>query len=177
MEYGTGDLTYYIKDDGGNLIQTVSCNVASQCPLGQLNINGGGVVSSIGSAVGGVAALTFGAASGNAAMATGGAGALLASASSAVLSYNKRSVSLKGTLGGRTSTEITDIIFTGYYMDTEDVNDVNYIATHGRPVGVTHAISNHSGYVQCDNASVVMSGSVLERDRINDYLNTGFFYE
>ena len=44
MEYGTGDLTYYIKDDGGNLIQTVSCNVASQCPLGQLNINGGGVV-------------------------------------------------------------------------------------------------------------------------------------
>lgn len=177
MEYGTGDLTYYIKDDGGNLIQTVSCNVASQCPLGQLNINGGGVVSSIGSAVGGVAALTFGAASGNAAMATGGAGALLASASSAVLSYNKRSVSLKGTLGGRTSTEITDIIFTGYYMDTEDVDDVNYIATHGRPVGVTHAISNHSGYVQCDNASVVMSGSVLERDRINDYLNTGFFYE
>ena len=177
MEYGTGDLTYYIKDDGGNLIQTVSCNVASQCPLGQLNINGGGVVSSIGSAAGGVAALTFGAASGNAAMATAGAGALLASASSAVLSYNKRSVSLKGTLGGRTSTEITDIIFTGYYMDTEDVDDANYIATHGRPVGLTHAISNHTGYVQCDNASVVMSGSVLERDRINDYLNTGFFYE
>lgn len=177
MEYGTGDLTYYIKDDGGNLIQTVSCNVASQCPLGQLNINGGGVVSSIGSAVGGVAALTFGAASGNAAMFTGGAGALLASASSAVLSYNKRSVSLKGTLGGRTSTEITDIIFTGYYMDTEDVDNANYIAANGRPVGVSHAISNHSGYVQCDNASITCPFTSIEKDRINDYLNTGFFYE
>ena len=177
MEYGTGDLTYYIKDDGGKLIQTASCNVASQCPLGQLNINGGGMVSSIGSAVGGAAALAVGGMAGNAGVAIGGAGALLASVANTVLSYNKRSSSLKGNLGGRTSTEIRNIIFTGYYMDTEDVDAANYIAVKGRPVAVSHAISNHSGFVQCDDASVAIPGSALERQRVNDYLNSGFFYE
>lgn len=177
MEYGTGDLTYYIEDDGGHLIQTASCNVASQCPLGQLNINGGGMVSSIGGIVGGAAALAVGGIAGNAGMAIGGAGALLASATNTVLSYNKRSASLKGNLGGRTSTEITDIIFTGYYMDTEDVDATNYKAVKGRPVGVSHAISSHSGFVQCDDASVNIGGTALERQRINDYLNSGFFYE
>lgn len=177
MEYGTGDLTYYIKDDGGKLIQTASCNVASQCPLGQLNINGGGMVSSIGSAVGGAAALAVGGMAGNAGVAIGGAGALLASVANTVLSYNKRSSSLKGNLGGRTSTEIRDIIFTGYYMDTEDVDAANYIAVKGRPVAVSHAISNHSGFIQCDDASVAIAGSALERQRVNDYLNSGFFYE
>ena len=177
MEYGTGDLTYYIEDDGGHLIQTASCNVASQCPLGQLNINGGGMVSSIGGVVGGAAALAVGGMTGNAGMTLGGAGALLASATNTVLSYNKRSTSLKGNLGGRTSTEIQDIIFTGYYMDTEDVDNTSYKAVKGRPVGVSHAISNHSGYVQCDDASVNIGGTALERQRINDYLNAGFFYE
>ena len=177
MEYGTGDLTYYIQDDGGHLIQTASCNVASQCPLGQLNINGGGMVSSIGGVVGGAAALAVGGMTGNAGMTIGGAGALLASATNTVLSYNKRSTSLKGNLGGRTSTEIQDIIFTGYYMDTEDVDNTSYKAVKGRPVGVSHAISNHSGYVQCDDASVNIGGTALERQRINDYLNAGFFYE
>ena len=177
MEYGTGDLTYYIEDDGGHLIQTASCNVASQCPLGQLNINGGGMVSSIGGVVGGAAALAVGGMTGNAGMTIGGAGALLASATNTVLSYNKRSTSLKGNLGGRTSTEIQDIIFTGYYMDTEDVDNTSYKAVKGRPVGVSHAISNHSGYVQCDDASVNIGGTALERPRINDYLNAGFFYE
>ena len=177
MEYGTGDLTYYILDDGGHLIQTASCNVASQCPLGQLNINGGGMVSSIGGVVGGAAALAVGGLAGNAGMAIGGAGALLASATNTVLSYNKRSTSLKGNLGGRTSTEIQDIIFTGYYMDTEDVDNASYKAVKGRPVGVSHAISNHSGYVQCDDASVDIPGTALEKDRVNTYLNAGFFYE
>ena len=177
MEYGTGDLTYYIRDDGGHLIQTASCNVASQCPLGQLNINGGGMVSSIGGVVGGAAALAVGGMAGNAGMAIGGAGALLASATNTVLSYNKRSTSLKGNLGGRTSTEIQDIIFTGYYMDTEDVDATNYKEVKGRPVGVSHAISLHSGFVQCDDASVNIGGTALERQRINDYLNSGFFYE
>ncbi|MBO5809661.1 MAG: hypothetical protein J6R32_02415 [Bacteroidales bacterium] len=177
MEYGTGDLTYYIRDDGGKLIQTASCNVASQCPLGQLNINGGGMVSNIGGALAGGAAFMIGSLSGNPAAAIGGAGAMLTAATNTVLSYNKRSTSLKGNLGGRTSTEIRDIIFTGYYMDTEDVDAAAYIAVKGRPVAVSHAISNHSGYVQCDDASVANVGTPIEKDRVNQYLNTGFFYE
>ena len=177
MEYGTGDLTYYLKDYNNNLIQTISCNVASLCPLGQVTGNGGGIVSGVGGVVGGVASMAVGLATGAAPMAIGGAAAALAGAANVALSANKRAASLKGSSGGRSSTEIRDIILTGFYMDTEDVDDANYIAVHGRPVAVHHAISNHSGFVQCDDASCNMAGSALEKERVNNYLNSGFFYE
>lgn len=177
MEYATGDLTYYLRDFNDYLIQTVSCNVASQCPLGQVMTNGGGVVSSVGGVVGGAVTTGIGLATGNGLMAAGGAGAMLASAANMALNANRRATSIKGNQGGRTTTEIRNIILTGFYMDTEDVTDAAYIAAKGRPVGVSHAISTHSGYVECDNASVANVGTALEKDRINQYLNTGFFYE
>lgn len=177
MEYSTGDLTYYLSDFNDYIIQTASCNVASQCPLAQVMTSGGGVVSGIGGAVGGIGAIALGAFTENPVAAVGGATALLASASNIALNANKRAVSLKGNSGGRTSTDITDVIITGFYMDTEDVEDASYIAHRGRPVAVTHAISNHSGYVQCDNASVSNVGTAIEKDRVNGYINTGFYYE
>lgn len=177
MEYGTGDLTYYLKDFNNYLIQTVSCNVASLCPLGQITGNGGGIVTGVGGVVGGVGSMAIGLVSGAAPMAIGGAAAALTGAANIALNANKRAASLKGSSGGRTSTEIRDVILTGFYMDVEDVDAVSYIAQKGRPVAVTHAISNHSGYVQCDDASVGNIGTPLEKDRVNQYLNTGFFYE
>lgn len=177
MEYATGDLTYYLRDINNNLIQTVSCNVASQCPLGQITNNGGGLLSSTGGAVASLGGLTVGALTGNATMAGAGALGLLTGAASVAASANTHSPSLKGNLGGRTSTQIRNVIITVYDVDTEDVDSASYIAQKGRPVAVTHAISNHSGYVECDNASVANIGTALEKDRINQYLNTGFFYE
>lgn len=177
MEYATGDLTYYLRDYNDYMIQTASCNVASQCPLGQVMTSGGGIISGMGGAVGGMGAIALGAITENPVMAVGGAAALLTGASNIALNANKRATSLKGNTGGRTTTDIRDVIITGFYMDTEDVTSVSYIAQKGRPVGVTHAISNHSGYVQCDNASVGNIGTPIEKDRVNQYLNTGFFYE
>lgn len=177
MEYGTGDITYYLKDYNNYLIQTVSANVASLCPLGQITGNGGGIISGVGGVVGGLGSMAVGLATGTAPMAIGGAAAALAGASNIALSSNKRAASLKGSSGGRTSTEIRDVILTGFYMDTEDVDNASYISKHGRPVAVTHAISNHSGFVQCDMASVDIPGTSLEKDRVNQYLNTGFYYE
>ena len=176
-EYGTGDLTYYLYDYNGYLIQTISCNVASQCPLGQVMTSGGGIVSGVGAVVGGVGAIAIGAETGAAPMAIGGAAAALKGAADIALNANKRAASLKGNSGGRSSTEIRDIIMTGFYMDTEDVDSAGYIAAYGRPVAVSHAISNHSGFVQCDGASVDMPGTAIEKDRVNSYLNSGFFYE
>ena len=177
MEYATGDLTYYLKDINGNLIQTVSCNVASQCPLGQITNNGGGLLSSTGGTAASLGGLMVGALSGNGAMTFTSAAGLLAGAASVAASANTHGVSLKGNLGGRTSTNIKDVIITVYDVDTEDVNDVNYIARKGRPVALSHSISNHSGYVQCDDASADIAGTSLEKDRVNQYLNTGFYYE
>jgi len=177
MEYATGDLTYYLKDFNGYLIQTVSCNVASQCPLGQITNNGSGILSSTGATVASLGGVAFGVATGNVMAAGAGALGLLSGAASVAASANTHAASLKGNTGGRTSTEISDVIITVYDADTEDVDDASYIARKGRPVAVTHAISNHSGYVQCEDASVSISGTALEKDRVNSYLNGGFFYE
>lgn len=177
MEYGTGDITYYLKDYNGYLIQTASANVASLCPLGQITGNGGGIITGVGGVVGGLGSMAIGLATGAAPMAIGGAAAAIAGASNIALSANKRAASLKGGSGGRSSTEIRDVILTGFYMDTEDVDNASYIAAHGRPVAVTHAISNHSGFVQCDMACVNIPGTAIEKERVNNYLNSGFFYE
>lgn len=177
MDYATGDLIYYLVDYNGYYVQTLSCNVASICPLGQLLINSSGMVSGITMAVGGIAGIIAGAVSGNATLAAGAAAAALKGAADVALSYNERATSVKGNIGGRAATEIQKAILTGFYMDTEDIDNASYIAQKGRPVAVTHAISNHSGYVQCDDASVGNIGTPIEKDRVNQYLNTGFFYE
>lgn len=177
MEYATGDLTYYIRDINGYLIQTVSCNVASQCPLGQITSNGGGMLTASGGAALGIGGLIGGAMTGNMVAASAGAMSLLSSAAAFATSANMHASSLKGNVGGRTSTEIRNVIITVYDVDTEDADSVGYIATKGRPVAVSHAISNHSGFIQCDEASVDMPGTAIEKDRVNSYLNTGFFYE
>lgn len=176
-EYGTGDVTYLLVDDSGTLIQTASCNMASLCPLGQFSTNVGGMISSVGGVAGGIGTMVTGALTSNPAAVVGGAAATLTSGASLALSANHRASSIKGTLGGRTNALLNQFVFTGYYMNTEDCTNASYIAQKGRPVAVTHAISNHSGYVQCDDASVSLGGESWERDEVNSYLNGGFFYE
>lgn len=176
-EYTTGDVSYLLIDSNGTLIQTASANLASLCPLGQVQTNAGGALTSIGGAAGGVATAALGAMTDNVAMLTAGAGAALAGAANATLGANKRAVSVKGTTGGRTSSLIGEAVLTMFVMSTEDPTNANYKALKGLPVAKTQAISNHSGYVQCDDASVSIAGNESERDEINGFLNGGFYYE
>lgn len=171
----TGDIIYRICNSSMELVQTVSFAGGVPVPISGTSTNMRGAIASIGGMVGAAAGLT-------AAIATEGAaapaaGALIMSGASAALSANMRSTSFKGSNGSR--VDFTDTMFTLNVTvhETEDPDDVNYIAMKGRPVNETHAISNHSGYVQCDNASVSISGDSWERDEINSYLNSGFFYE
>ena len=121
--------------------------------------------------------MVAGALTSNPAAVVGGAAATVSSGASLTLSANHRASSIKGTIGGRTSALLNQFVLTGFYMDTEDCTNANYIARKGRPVCKTQAISNHSGYVQCDDASVSIGGESWERDQINSFLNGGFFYE
>ena len=49
--------------------------------------------------------------------------------------------------------------------------------TSGRPDMTERVISTCSGYVKCINASVPIAGMSTEKDEVNTYLNTGFYYE
>ena len=179
MEYGTGDVTYFIgpDDTDSRIIQTITTNVASPCPLGQTTTNMGGVLGGAGGVVGGLGTIIGGIATENAGMVLAGAGAALVSSANMALQSNKRGTSLKGGSGGRSSSWYTSITLVVFVQDTENCKAANYIAQRGRPVAQTHAISNHSGYVQCDDASVSIAGDSWEREEINSYLNSGFFYE
>ena len=175
FEYATGNVSYLFFDGNGALIQTANCNVASNCPLGQISF-GGNASNAIG-VVGGIGTAAVSAASYNVAGVISGGGSALAAGTSMVLSANTRASSISGGVGGRMASIWNAITYTEFSIDTEDPTNVNYIATKGRPVALTHAISSHSGFVKCDGASVSISGESWEREQINGYLNGGFFYE
>lgn len=173
----TGDALYKIFDDNNQLMKTVSINTSANVSLAQFATNIAGVISSVGGAVGGVAGFGLAAATGNVFGAASSAFGILSNASSAIMAANQRSVSVKGANSSRAGFKDSLAVLTLVQLDTEDPDDANYIAKYGRPVALTHAISNHSGYVQCEKASIEIPGDVWERTTINQYLNSGFYYE
>lgn len=167
----TGDVILSIKNDDGAISQTINFNMAANCPIASIRGGADGVLSGIMSTVGNAASI----ASGNY---VSGAASAVMSAQSAALSSLRRNVSIKGSITGRTPVALgTNFILTTISIDTEDPDNVSYIDRQGRPVMHYGIISAHPGYVQCANAS--FAGSVLsgERDEINSYLNSGFYYE
>ena len=179
VEYGTGDVTYFLSPDTVNsqIVQTLTVNLASQCPLGQTTINGGGVLGGTSGIIGGLGTAIAGVATENWAMAGAGIGAAIISSANTALQANKRGTSIKGGAGGRSSTYETGIYLIHFSQDTEDPDDAGYIATKGRPVCKTALLSGYSGgFVQCDDASVIGAMESWERDEINNYLNSGFYY-
>lgn len=172
FEIATGNVLYILRDPDGAIIQTASCCMAAQCPLGQITNNMQGVVSSVGGFLGGAAALATGLV--NPALA---AGAMLASGASAVLNANKRAPSISGHVGGRLNALVTSYELTIYEVQTENPQDSDYKALKGLPVGKVVALNTITGFCQCDGASVELAASAVELEEINRYLNEGFFIE
>ena len=51
------------------------------------------------------------------------------------------------------------------------------LAEVGRPLCQPKQINTLSGYIQCENADCTISGTHDEAAKVNEYLNSGFFYE
>lgn len=47
----------------------------------------------------------------------------------------------------------------------------------GRPLYESRKINTLTGFVKCANASIDIDAPLPERNKINDYLNSGFYYE
>lgn len=47
----------------------------------------------------------------------------------------------------------------------------------GRPVMKADLLSKYSGYVKCHDASIILKGTLQEKETINGFLNGGFFIE
>ena len=175
MDVWTGDVIYRIMNDNAHVVKTIGFSAAANIPLSATAVNTRGALSAL-SGVASYGAVAAGAIAAGASVA-GPALGLIASAAGVALNSTARSASIKGDYTGRSDFADPNYTLTIMVKDTEDPTSASYIAQKGRPVCETHAISNHSGYVQCDDASVIMSGYDWERDEINGYLNSGFFYE
>lgn len=53
----------------------------------------------------------------------------------------------------------------------------NMATKYGRPVFAVKTLSSLSGYIQCNGASVDIAGLSDDKNAVNAFLNSGFFYE
>ena len=171
LDRSTGDVVLIVKTDQGAVLQTVQFNVAVEVPIATMTRNIGGAVSAISGGINSA----IGIAAGNY---IGGTVGLISSAAQFALNANGRSISSKGSLQGKAATAYGNhfqIVF--YAPHTLDPTNADFIATKGRPCQYVDTISNHSGYIECLDASVSVAGESTEMEEINSYLNGGFYYE
>lgn len=138
---------------------------------GALNATIGGIGATIAGAAaayatGGASAATLAAIGGGVTTIANTAMQLLHSTSSMNGNYNGAGMELLG---------YKPILMLEYHDTVMDPGD--YKATIGLPYAKTDLISNHSGFLKCVAASVSCDGFSSDRESINTYVNSGFFYE
>ena len=175
----TGDVIMIISaGSSGAILQTLQFNVAVDVPVASLTKEVGSIMSSTSGLAGSAVAFAASAVTNNVpGMAASGLAAIT-SAASLGLNMNGSSVSVKGAINGKAAMAYGDKPqLMLYIMKHADPTRAAHVAAVGRPVQACDTISNFSGYVQCSDASVSMPGTAVEKDRVNSYLNSGFFYE
>ena len=177
IEYVTGNVIYFINTQGGNTVKTITAMMATDVPFGRGTMNVPSTVNSIGGIAAGVGGVLAGALTGNLMAGARGAGAALASVSNMALSSNQRDNSISGGIGGRGLAAVPYLMYTEFAVVTEDPNDADWIAKMGRPVAHMNTISTHSGYVQCIDAHVALNATEEEMSEVDNFLNSGIYYE
>lgn len=83
-------------------------------------------------------------------------------------------VSMLGTIGNISNILNNQILeFNSYSCTSIDPDG----ASEGYADGNTRKISTCSGYLRCRNASIEISGFTGDQEAVNNYLNSGFYYE
>lgn len=173
----TGDIVYKVRY-GGAWVSTFSGNCATKIPVSGASYDGIGVASGALASIGGLVTAGVAAVTGGASAAiTGG----LAAAGGGAMAAAK-SAELHTMINGGNSSAIavrlsTDAyVFVHQYLPAES-NLLAYQSEQGMPYFEVATISSLSGYIKCSNASVDLSGFPEEKDAVNGYLNSGFYYE
>lgn len=158
LDSTSGGLAY---DVGG--VFKAECDIST--PIQISTTTQGNALGALVSAGGALA----GALSGNVAV----AGAGLFGAFTSAMQTNTGAVGSMGSHAGW-SLHANDVILRVISHDT-NVNPSNMASQQGRPVGKVAGIV--SGYNECVNASVNCNAPQVLKDRINAYMNGGFYYE
>ena len=92
----------------------------------------------------------------------------------AVRSITAPEVSMLGTIGNISNILNNQILEFNSYACTSIEPDG---ASEGYADGTVRYISDLSGYIKCRNASIEISGFTGDQEAVNNYLNSGFYYE
>lgn len=171
VDVASGDCVYKVRTGVGNkIIQTISCNIATNIPIGQTVFDAGSMLGGAVTAIGGVVA----------SVATGGLGGLAVAAgglSKAALAGNARGVSVAGNYSGRAGAASgVGISLQLFGRDlAEQPQDVNGVM--GRPCGRVLQLSGVTGYCQTVGASVQAQANKDHLQEINGLLDGGVYIE
>lgn len=172
VDITTGDVACYLKNASGKMVACYTYNVAVNCPVGKVGANASGTFGGVMATIGGVVSAV--ASSGATAAASGVSAA--ASAVNTIAAAAAPTASIRGGKGGRALINNgLDLVCTTIAKYTTDPSDLT--ATHGNIIMADGQISSFSGYIQCSNASVPISGEAADKEAVNALLNGGFYYE
>lgn len=177
IEVVTGNIVYFVRNTSGRILHTAGGNLASECPVGRFFSDSRGTASGIQQGISGMAQLVAGAASENPIIAASGGASMLTGIANTVLSTYNRQTSVLGSFGGRSIVYEPYIKYTESCVDTQNYDIPAYINIRGLPCDGVRQISTLTGYVQCEGASVDAIANAREKQEINTFLNSGFYYE
>ena len=178
--YGNAILT--LEDGSGNIIYRDQVNVAVDFKLTSLAINkmerafnaAGTMMNVAGSAAGGVASGIMGNPMGIAGSISGGVGSVMNGIKNHLESKFPQPLMTGSTSGNLAQVmEPWKLQTSFYHIASEDREHF------GRPLceRVQLSDSELSGYTECANATIAISGTSAEHDMIINFLNTGFYKE
>ena len=171
----TGDIVYQVYY-GGLWSATFNGNIATKMPITGASYDGVGVATGALTVIGGAVGTALAIASeGGAAPILGGVASMLGGSLSAA-----KSMELHTMINGSNSSAVgAKLGLTPYYVIYQyqpSMTNLTAIQTEqGLPVFDVETTT--AGYNKFNNASVSIAGTAEEKDILNDYLNTGFYYE
>ena len=171
----TGDVVYQIRY-GGSWSSTFNGNCATKMPVTGASYDGVGVATGALAVIGGAVgtALTV-ASDGGAAPVLGGVASMLGGAISAAKSMELHTM-INGSASSAIGARLGLVPYYVIYQYLPTMTNLTAIQTEqGLPVFDVEATT--SGYNKYNNASVSIAGTAEEKDTVNGYLNSGFYYE
>lgn len=168
----TGQALIQLYNNDKNYIASYSTMIGVDCPVSKSSVNLMGAGASLLST--GVNIATAIASQGGTAVASGISAAV--SASNALVSGIQTQTGVHGSNSGRSYIK-DGLKFRSLCIAKNTTSPSALAATIGRPYMEIDTIGNLSGYVKCYNASVNINGDTQEKDKVNAYLNSGFFFE
>lgn len=175
LDLNTGGIIYTLRDSNNKQIGSYEGQLGVPVQIGNTNISSGtftSALSSLGSAVvnTGIGAVTGGVA-GAVAGAVGSIGSNIVDTVKGVIAP---SPSVNGSMGNRGKYLLQPNIKTSvFYLGSKDFPTT----VNGRPLFKNVVINTLSGYIKCGGASVEVDGLGNDKDLINAYLNSGFYFE